>query len=232
MKVVWKTDKGRVRSSNQDYVLIGSALFGVADGMGGHKGGNVASALACSTLLSCIEGLRPEEKALRYGIGEANRAVYERASENEDLQGMGTTLTVVWEAGDRVILGHVGDSRAYLYRADCLSQVTSDHSLVWDLMRRGSITAEEARRHPYRNVITKAVGTDPSVVPDIITMPCLPGDLWLICSDGLTEYLTDQRIGELLGAYPPEKAADVMLNEALSGGGKDNISLIIAEVGQ
>lgn len=230
MKVVWKTDVGRMRSSNQDYVLIGGGLFAVADGMGGHRGGNVASALCCSTLLSCLEGLKPDEKALKYGIGEANSAVYERATEDKDLEGMGTTLTVIWDAGDRVVLGHVGDSRAYLYRDGCLKQVTEDHSLVWEMTKRGSITPEEARVHPYRNMITKAVGTDPAVTPDIRTLKVIPGDLWLICSDGLTEYLTDRRLEEILEEYSPEEAADRMLEEALEAGGKDNVSLIIAEV--
>ncbi len=230
MKVVWKTDVGLIRSSNQDYVLIGDGLFAVADGMGGHKGGNVASSLCCSTLISCLEGLKPDEKALKYGIGEANGAVYEKASQDRDLEGMGTTLTVIWDAGDRVILGHVGDSRAYLYRDGQLKQITEDHSLVWEMMKRGTITPEEARVHPYRNMITKAVGTDPAVTPDIRTVKVIPGDLWLICSDGLTEYLTDWRLEETLEEYSPEEAADMMLKEALEAGGKDNISLIIAEV--
>lgn len=230
MKVVWKTDVGRVRSSNQDYVLIGEGLFGVADGMGGHRGGNVASALCSGTLLKCLEGMKPDENALRHGIGEANSAVFEKASQDEDLYGMGTTLTVIWDAGDRVVLGHVGDSRAYLYRDGCLKQITEDHSLVWELMKGGSITPEEARIHPYRNMITKAVGTDPEVTPDIRTVKVIPGDLWLICSDGLTEYLTDRHLEEILERSAPEEAAERMLEEALEAGGKDNISLIIAEV--
>ncbi len=230
MKVVWKTDVGRMRSSNQDYVLIGDGLFAVADGMGGHKGGNVASALCCGTLLKYLEGMKPDEKVLRCGIVEANSAVFEKSSQDEDLQGMGTTLTVIWDAGERVILGHVGDSRAYLYRDGCLKQITEDHSFVWEMVKRGTITPEEARIHPYRNIITKAVGTDPSVTPDIRTVKVIPGDLWLICSDGLTEYLTDRHLEEILEQYPPEEAADRMLEEALESGGKDNISLIIAEV--
>ena len=139
-------------------------------------------------------------------------------------------MTLIWDDGSRVILGHVGDSRAYLRRGGRLKQMTRDHSLVWEMMRQGTITAEEARNHPYRNVITQAVGTDPQVTPDISTVECFPGDLWLICSDGLTEYLTDSRIEEVLGLYPANRAADVMLEEALAAGGKDNVTLIIAEV--
>ncbi len=232
MKVVWKTDVGRIRSSNQDYVFSAGALHGIADGMGGHKGGNVASALACSTLTKLLKDARPDERALEYGIREANRAVFERAAGDEDLQGMGTTLTVLWDAGERVILGHVGDSRAYLYRAESLKQMTSDHSLVWEMMKQGSITPEEARNHPYRNMITRAVGTDPVVVPDIFSVECRAGDKWLLCSDGLTEYLTDGHLAHLLDLYPPEEAAERMMAEALEAGGKDNISLMIAEVGQ
>ncbi len=232
MKVVWKTDVGRVRSSNQDYVIHEGGLYGIADGMGGHRGGNVASALASVTLVRLLKDTAPGEKALGYGISEANRAVFEKAAEHADLEGMGTTLTVIWDDGGRVILGHVGDSRAYLCRNGDLRQVTDDHSLVWEMMRRGSITPEEARYHPYRNVITRAVGTDPVVVPDIFSVDSLAGDRWLICSDGLTEYLTDERIGELLCRYPAERAADLMLAEALDAGGRDNISLIIAEVGK
>ena len=230
MKVVWRTDVGRVRESNQDCVLNGEGLYGVADGMGGHRGGNVASALACSSLTAFLKNTAPGEKALEYGFREANRAVFERAAKDANLEGMGTTMTLIWDDGSRVILGHVGDSRAYLRRGGRLKQMTRDHSLVWEMMRQGTITAEEARNHPYRNVITQAVGTDPQVTPDISTVECLPGDLWLICSDGLTEYLTDSRIEEVLGQYPANRAADVMLEEALAAGGKDNVTLIIAEV--
>ena len=232
MKVVWKTDVGRVRTSNQDYVLRGESLFGIADGMGGHRGGNVASALACDTLVSSLRNRKPSEKALEFGIREANRAVFERAEKDETLQGMGTTLTVIWHDGGRVILGHVGDSRAYLYRGGRLRQMTSDHSLVWEMMKQGSITMEEARNHPYRNMITRAVGTDPVVVPDISTVDFLEGDVWLICSDGLTEYLTDTRLRRILTHCPAEEAAETMMSEALEAGGKDNISLLIAEVDQ
>ena len=119
--------------------------------------------------------------------------MFERAAKDANLEGMGTTMTVIWDDGSRVILGHVGDSRAYLRRGGRLKQMTRDHSLVWEMMRQGTITAEEARNHPYRNVITQAVGTDPQVTPDISTVECLPGDLWLICSDGLTEYATAGR---------------------------------------
>ena len=232
MKVVWKTDVGRVRNSNQDFVLSGDGLFGVADGMGGHRGGNVASALAAASLMAFLKGRKPDEKTLRGGISEANRAVYEKAQRDAALEGMGTTLTVIWEDAGRVILGHVGDSRAYLLRGRRFRQVTCDHSLVWEMQRQGTITAEEARVHPYRNVITRAVGTDATVDADISTVTTKKGDLWLICSDGLTEYLTDTRLRRILTHCPAEEAAETMMSEALEAGGKDNISLLIAEVDQ
>ncbi|MBR5430695.1 MAG: serine/threonine-protein phosphatase, partial [Firmicutes bacterium] len=147
-----------------------------------------------------------------------------------ELSGMGTTLTVIWEDGDRVLLGHVGDSRAYRLRGEQLTQVSQDHSLVAEMVRDGLLTQEEADRHPYRNIITRALGTDEEVEPDILELDKQPGDRFLICSDGLTEYVKDQQLLEILTAQGMEQAADTLLGLALSGGGRDNISLVLAEV--
>ncbi len=230
MKIAAKTDVGLVRTTNQDTLILEQGLYGVADGMGGHKGGNVASTLAVRTLTAMLADRDPSEQLLRSGIAEANRAVFERQAADPDLEGMGTTLTVLWDALDRVIIGHVGDSRAYLYRDGHLSQRTEDHSLVADLVRQGSISEAEARVHPYRNMITRAVGTDQKVLADIFEMDKRPGDIWLICSDGLTEYLPDRELEGILRSAPIEAAAEQMLRGALSCGGRDNVSLVLAEV--
>ncbi len=229
MKIVSRTDVGLVRASNQDALILGRGLYGVADGMGGHKGGNIASTLAVQTLTSFLENGKPSERMLRSGIAEANSAVFERQLNNPELEGMGTTLTVLWEADDSVLIGHVGDSRAYLMRGGRLRQMTEDHSLVAELVRQGTITEAEARIHPYRNMITRAVGTDREVTADILRFEKKRSDLWLICSDGLTEYLEDRELETILAGLPMEYAAERLMQTALDRGGKDNVSLVLAE---
>ena len=229
MKIVSKTDVGRVRVVNEDTLVLGGGLYGIADGMGGHRGGNIASSLAAQTLVMFLRDQQPSERMLDIGIAEANRAVFERQLADPNLEGMGTTLTVLWEARERVFIGHVGDSRAYLFRDGKLVQMTDDHSLVAEMVRQGSITAQEARVHPYRNMITRAVGTDRKVLADIFQQEKRGGDIWLLCSDGLTEYIEDPELERILKTDPIDLAADKMLNAALDGGGRDNISLILAE---
>ncbi len=230
MKWVSRTHIGHVRATNQDSLLIQPGLYGVADGMGGHKAGDIASRMAVLMLGRVLEDAKPSEPLLRGGMEEINRLVYEQQMQDENLSGMGTTMTVIWEADDFVLLGHVGDSRAYLRRDGVLTQISQDHSMVSELVRQGVLTKEMAARHPYRNVITRAIGTDISVTPDILRLDKRKGDQWLICTDGLTGYISDEEIAAALNSLPMDDAADVLLNRALDLGGGDNVTFVIAEV--
>jgi len=233
MKAASRTHIGNVRASNQDALIVVPGvygLYGVADGMGGHKAGDVASRMAVSSLSRALQGEKPSEKVLRAGIEEANLMIYEASQNNYDYSGMGTTLTVIWEDKKRVLLGHVGDSRAYRLRKESISQVSQDHSMVAELVRDGVITPEEAQVHPYRNIITRALGAGDTVKVDILELDKQKGDVYLICSDGLSEYVREDEMREVLLRLPMEEAADELLSRALEGGGRDNISLVIAEV--
>ncbi len=230
MKWVSRTHIGHVRATNQDSLLIQPGLYGVADGMGGHKAGDIASRMAVLMLGRVLEDAKPSEPLLRGGMEEINGLVYEQQMQDENLSGMGTTMTVIWEADDFVLLGHVGDSRAYLRRDGVLTQISQDHSMVSELVRQGVLTKEMAARHPYRNVITRAIGTDISVTPDILRLDKRKGDQWLICTDGLTGYISDEEIAAALNSLPIDNAADVLLNRALDLGGGDNVTFVIAEV--
>lgn len=230
MKWVSRTHIGHVRATNQDSLLIQPGLYGVADGMGGHKAGDIASRMAVLMLGRVLEDAKPSEALLRGGMEEINGLVYEQQMQDENLSGMGTTMTVIWEADDFVLLGHVGDSRAYLRRDGVLTQISQDHSMVSELVRQGVLTKEMAARHPYRNVITRAIGTDISVTPDILRLDKRKGDQWLICTDGLTGYVSDEEIAAALNSLPMDDAADVLLNRALDLGGGDNVTFVIAEV--
>lgn len=233
MNVVSRTHVGNVRPSNQDALLVQPGrygLFGVADGMGGHKAGDVASRMAVAALSQTLAHARPAEALLRGGIELANRQIYEEQLRRSEFSGMGTTLTVIWEDDERVLLGHVGDSRAYRLRGGEIAQVSEDHSLVGEMVRDGLITAEQAKRHPYRNVITRALGASEDVLADITVLDKRPGDLFLLCSDGLSEYVSEEQMKAILAGRGLEEAADTLLNLALEGGGRDNVSLVIAEV--
>ncbi len=230
MKWVSRTHIGHVRATNQDSLLIQPGLYGVADGMGGHKAGDIASRMAVLMLGRVLEDAKPSEDLLRGGMEEINGLVYEQQMQDENLSGMGTTMTVIWEADDFVLLGHVGDSRAYLRRDGVLTQISQDHSMVNELVRQGVLTKEMAARHPYRNVITRAIGTDISVTPDILRLDKRKGDQWLICTDGLTGYVTDDEIAAALNSLPIDNAAEVLLNRALDLGGGDNVTFVITEV--
>lgn len=232
MKVTSRTDKGKLRPTNQDALLVCEGeytLLGVADGMGGHLGGDVAGKTAVKVVEEELKNAVPDEIVLRKAFWHANLQIYDAQLHSEELSGMGTTLTVLWEDKDRYLIGHVGDSRAYLLRGGELTQLSCDHSYVQTLVFKGLITKEEARVHPRRNLITRAIGTDETVYTDVIEMDRQAGDKLLLCSDGLTEYLTDERLCEILTSMPAEEAADTLLNEALEAGGADNITLIIAE---
>ena len=230
MKWVSRTHIGHVRATNQDALLIQPGLYGVADGMGGHKAGDIASRMAVLMLGRVLEDAQPSEALLRGGLEEINELVYEQQAQDERLSGMGTTMTVIWEADDFVLLGHVGDSRAYLRRDGVLKQISEDHSMVNEMVRQGLLTKEMAARHPYRNVITRAIGTDLNVTPDILRLNKRKGDQWLICTDGLTGYVSDEEIAAALNKLPMDDAAELLLNRALDLGGGDNVTFVITEV--
>ena len=228
LRATARTDIGLVRRINEDTVILGEGLMGVADGMGGHQGGETASAGTRDGLLAQLAGKEPAADTLRDAISAVNLSLWERQLEDESLSGMGTTLTVLWPAEEEMLIGHVGDSRAYLMRDGQMKQVTEDHSMVADMVRRGLLSEEQAATHPMRNYITRAVGTEPEIAADIISIPRKNGDRWLVCSDGLHGLVARERLQELLGMEDPEEAADQMIREALDQGGRDNISLVLA----
>ena len=223
----WRTDVGRMRKNNQDAVILGNGIAGVADGMGGHKGGEIASAELRDGLLRETKGVSPDQGKLREAVQTVNRRLWEEQETDASLSGMGTTLTVIWPAEKDMIIGQVGDSRAYLLRDGELLQVTEDHSMVADMVRKGVLTEEQAACHPMRNYITRAVGTEETVEIDISVHDRKKGDRWLICSDGLYGMVSRNELYRLMMNEDLENAADCMLQAALDGGGKDNISLVL-----
>ena len=227
-----RTDPGRIRRRNEDAFVLDPPLFAVADGMGGAQAGEVASRLAAAAFREYHEadGLAPDERVQAI-IQEANRRIYERARADSDASGMGTTVTAALLIGGRVTVGHVGDSRAYRIRNGQLEQLTEDHSLVGDLMRSGRLTPEEADAHPQRSVITRALGTDPDVDVDTSTVDVQPGDLFLLCSDGLTTMVADADILGILAAAPTlDDAARELVRAANTGGGEDNVTVVLFRV--
>ncbi len=230
----FRTDVGKVRANNQDAPIVSEKLrlYGVADGMGGHKGGEVASTSARDDLLRELEGKTPSVAALSGAIEEVNRQIYHQQEHDDALTGMGTTLSVLWMSDNFVYIGHVGDSRVYLLRDGEFKQMTLDHSLVEQLVREGVLTEEEAQNHPMRNIITRAIGTDESVEVDVVVEERRKGDLWLACSDGLPGLVDDRQMRDALRQYAPEKAADVLLKAALDAGGRDNVTLVIVHDGE
>ena len=230
----FRTDVGKVRANNQDAPIVSEKLrlYGVADGMGGHKGGEVASTSARDDLLRELEGKTPSVAALSGAIEEVNRQIYHQQEHDDALTGMGTTLSVLWMSDNFVYIGHVGDSRVYLLRDGEFKQMTLDHSLVEQLVREGVLTEEEAQNHPMRNIITRAIGTDESVEVDVVVEERRKGDLWLACFDGLHGLVDDRQMRDALRQYAPEKAADVLLKAALDAGGRDNVTLVIVHDGE
>ena len=203
-------------------------LFAVADGMGGHRGGEVASRTAIEALRAAIAAGRPVNEA----IVRANEAVIARASGDSELTGMGTTMTAVVVAGGRqLLIGHVGDSRAYLVHDGEMRRVTDDHSLVEELVREGRLTPEQAESHPRRAVITRALGVDAEVDVDLYTIEVAAGDRLLLCSDGLTTMVRDRDVERIVRAEPdPQRAAELLIDAANRAGGEDNTSVIVIDV--
>jgi serine/threonine protein phosphatase PrpC len=226
------TDRGRKRRRNEDAFVCEPPLFAVADGMGGAQAGEIASRLAAAAIREDPAAGAAAEEHVTVLIQEANRRVYERSSADEAASGMGTTMTVALVQDGQVTIGHVGDSRAYLFRGGRLEQVTEDHSLVAELVRSGRLSPEEAESHPQRSVITRVLGTEPDVDVDTFTVAVEPGDLFLLCSDGLTAMVDD---GTILGIVEQKRsdldaAAKALVQAANRGGGEDNITIVFFEI--
>ncbi|HZT17252.1 MAG TPA: Stp1/IreP family PP2C-type Ser/Thr phosphatase [Gaiellaceae bacterium] len=229
-----RTDAGRKRRGNEDAYVCRPPLFAIADGMGGAQAGEVASALAAEALTDTpVDG--GGERRLVELIREANRRVHERASTDAATSGMGTTITVALVEDDgRVTFGHVGDSRAYLLRQDAFEQLTDDHSLVAELVRRGELSPAEAEVHPQRSVITRALGTDPDIDVDTFSVPAEAGDLFLICSDGLSDMVDEETIASILRAHRGDlaEASRALVQAANRAGGEDNITAVLFEIAE
>ena len=224
-----KTDAGRKRRRNEDAFVLEPPLFAVADGMGGAQAGEVASRLAAAAFREFHEAdeLEPEERVAAI-IQEANQRIYDRARSDAQVSGMGTTITAALLTDAGVAIGHVGDSRAYRLRQRALEQLTEDHSLVADLVRSGRLKPEEADTHPQRSVITRALGTDPAVDVDTFSVPAEPGDVFLLCSDGLTTMVGDEEIVETIGKSSTlEQATKALVKAANRAGGEDNVTVVL-----
>jgi PPM family protein phosphatase len=232
-RAAWLTDTGRRRVRNEEAYVFEPPLFAIADGMGGARAGEVAAGLAAAALKDG-RGTVSDEASLEARIAEANRQVWERSMADPRTAGMGTTVTVAFvdQPASRVVLGHVGDSRAYRLRGDELEQVTTDHSLVAELVESGVLTPEEAERHPQRSAITRAVGTERAIEADVFSLPGEVGDLFLLCSDGLTDMLSEAEIADVLvaGERDPETAARALVDAANAHGGEDNITVVLFEL--
>ena len=241
MKLAGKTDVGRVRQENQDDYrageLPGGAVWAlVCDGMGGAKGGREASQGACNVIENVFQeqyaqcGAGQEEAFLKKALIYANRFVFQKASHEESLAGMGTTAVCALVRGGTVYLCHAGDSRAYLFRAGKLAQLTHDHSYVQELVDCGTITVEEAEHHPQKNIITKALGVDYRLEPEFTSEKLQKGDVLLLCTDGLTNMVADVDIAQVLREVPFFDATSILVDRALQAGGQDNITVLLMGV--
>ena len=235
------TDPGRVRANNEDAIDIDPALgFAIlADGMGGYNGGEVASGMAIALLRASFgrwlahAGANPPVRsvclALQVGTDEANSAILEAGSANPHLHGMGTTLVLAVMGSERVVVGHIGDSRCYRLRSGQLDQLTRDHSLMQDQLDAGLITPQQAAQSPHRNLVTRALGIERAVQLEINEFPVRPGDLYLLCSDGLSEMVSDSAILQiLLQSDTMSEKATLLVAAANDNGGRDNISVVLA----
>jgi PPM family protein phosphatase len=227
-----KTDTGRQRHANEDSYFARAPLFAVADGMGGAQAGEVASRIAAGAFErgTWSEGA-PAEGQLEQIAQSANRKIHKLAQEDSSRAGMGTTLTAAMVRDDEVAFSHVGDSRAYVLRAGQLKRLTKDHSLVEELRRQGRLTEEQAEEHPQRSIITRALGPEPSVNVDTMTFPARDGDVFLLCSDGLTTMVSDEQIRDILvNARSLRGAVHKLIDAANRGGGRDNITAVAFRV--
>ena len=232
MAATLRTDIGKLRKQNEDAAWFDEAraVFAVADGMGGHLAGEVASRMAIEAVQRMArENERPGIAALREAVACAHETILAHAQDHIECAGMGTTLSVLWLGENYAYIAHVGDSRIYRLREGSLTQITQDHSLVEELVRAGLITREQARTHPRRNIITRALGTHGENEPDLLVTDVQDGDVFLLCTDGLTGMVTDAQIERMLLENDMEAAADALLAAALDAGGRDNVTLILCE---
>jgi serine/threonine protein phosphatase PrpC len=232
-----RSDQGRVRTSNEDSFVANSdcRIFLVADGMGGHAAGEVASRMTAERVEEILSSGGTEaavEDLLRLAVSEANTAVHEAQKARQDYRGMGSTLTVLALVDGNYCIAQVGDSRAYLLRNSDLIQLTQDHSLVWPLYKSGVITKDDISRNPRKNLITRSIGTQPQVEADLECGSTMEGDLFLLCSDGLTDVLMDSDISRILldSRTDAQGYCDRLVSAANSGGGPDNITVVIVRI--
>ena len=228
-ETVWRTDTGRQRRENEDSAYVHAPVFVVADGMGGAQAGEVASQMAIETFEQGLPGSGTPEGRLAELVRDANQRIYDRSRAEHGRAGMGTTLTAAYLADGDLAIAHVGDSRAYLLRDGQLTRLTQDHSLVDELVRQGKLTEAQAAEHPQRSIITRALGPEPKVEVDTFSYPMRAGDVLLLCSDGLTSMVSEDRMGEILrGSATLAKAADRLIDEANDAGGRDNITVVLS----
>ncbi len=243
VKMGAKTDLGRVRDNNEDkfdffepedpaMLAVKGSVYAVADGMGGHSAGQIACELALKTLLSVYysDPSPDKEASLRRAVTEANSLIYDTAQAIPDRQGMGTTLTAAVLCEDTLMIAQVGDSRAYLLRGGKITQITEDHSWVAEQVRLGAMTLAEAQVSPFRNIITRSVGTAATVEPDIFTQSLLAGDTFVLCSDGLTGHVDPPEIQEMVQGQSPSAAALALVEAANDRGGRDNITALVLSI--
>lgn len=226
-----KSDTGRQRRENEDSAYARPPLFVVADGMGGAQAGEVASQIAIEVFEQGLSDSGNAEERLAQRAREANRKIHERSLAEHGREGMGTTVTAVWLEDSQASIAHVGDSRAYLFRNGDLRRLTQDHTLVDELVRRGKLTEEQAAEHPQRSIITRALGPEPDVDVDTVTYAVQAGDVLLLCSDGLTAMVSEERMAEILASAPTlDRAASQLIEAANKAGGRDNITVVAARL--
>jgi protein phosphatase len=227
-----RSDVGRQRSTNEDAFFESPRVLAVADGMGGARAGEVAARIAVESVAETAKDGEPAEQELAGAAHEANRRIYELAQEDHQLAGMGTTLTAVAVGDHDVAVGHVGDSRVYRFRDEELERLTDDHSLVEEMVRQGKLSPEEAEHHPQRSIITRALGPEPEVEVDRMTVPARDDDVFLICSDGLTSMVSEEKMAQVMRARSSlDQVAEVLVNVANEAGGRDNITVVLFRLG-
>ncbi len=228
VETICRSDTGRQRRENEDSAYAASPLFVVADGMGGAQAGEVASRIAIEAFQDGLGGTGSPEERLAERVRTANRQIHDRSMTETGREGMGTTLTAAYVDDSQLAIAHVGDSRAYLFRAGELSRLTQDHSLVDELVRRGKLTEEQAAEHPQRSIITRALGPEPDVEVDTFTYPMRAGDVLLLCSDGLTSMISEQDVARVLASADGlDEAARALIQAANEAGGRDNITVVL-----
>lgn len=232
-----QSDPGKIRTSNEDsYVAnVPGAIFLVADGMGGHAAGEIASQMAAATVEEVLSAGEPgfsTEQILQFAVQKANASVFETQRVKPECRGMGSTLTALIFRDKKCHIAQVGDSRAYRLREGSLNQLTEDHSLVWPLYKSAIISKEDLSRHPQKNLITRSIGTQPQVEVDLVQDDALEGDVYLLCSDGLTDVLSDQEILTLLKEKNrnPQELSEMLVKAANNGGGPDNITVVVVRL--